>query len=123
NSLARLIRSPMRLAPSRSEYSEWQCRWTNDIAAGAFVNERGTTDVNRFARTTSPACEGGRREPFRRPMNMPVGGAFGKGTESARPGPATLRARVAGGFSECYLRPVPGESKSLHPNERKPSLV
>src|SRR5690606_812777 len=31
NSLARVMRSPTRLAPSSSEYSEWQCRWTNDI--------------------------------------------------------------------------------------------
>src|SRR5215203_2761771 len=31
NSRARRIRSSIRLAPSRSEYSEWQCRCTNDI--------------------------------------------------------------------------------------------
>src|SRR5215218_7121038 len=31
NSRARRMRSSIRLAPSRSEYSEWQCRCTKDI--------------------------------------------------------------------------------------------
>ena len=31
NSWARRIRSSIRLAPSRSEYSEWQWRWTKDM--------------------------------------------------------------------------------------------
>src|SRR6478752_634247 len=31
NSWARRIRSSIRFAPSRREYSEWQWRWTKDI--------------------------------------------------------------------------------------------
>src|SRR6476661_7936888 len=31
SSSARAIRSSIRLAPSRREYSEWQWRWTKDI--------------------------------------------------------------------------------------------
>src|SRR5438067_455103 len=33
NSRARRMRSSIRLAPSRSEYSEWQCRCTKDIGS------------------------------------------------------------------------------------------
>jgi hypothetical protein len=32
-SCARFSRSPMRFAPSSSEYSLWVCRWTKDIYA------------------------------------------------------------------------------------------
>src|SRR5215218_2995170 len=33
NSRARRMRSSIRFAPSRSEYSEWQCRCTKDIGS------------------------------------------------------------------------------------------
>src|SRR6478672_13683641 len=46
SSSARAIRSSMRFAPSRREYSEWQWRWTKDIL------ERIAT-ATRCVKTTS----------------------------------------------------------------------
>src|SRR6476661_3924805 len=58
SSTARLTRSPMRLAPSSSEYSEWQCRWTNDIVApGASAGGeelRNAKRTNELADTCPP---------------------------------------------------------------------